>query len=189
MNANLNFIIKSSILYGVLGITFSLIGIFLPSHHYLDNPLTGGFNIVHITGHIVWGLMAGAATLSLRYFILAGLFAIVIDSDHLISLLHIEAIGRMGHSVPFGVLSAAIMMFALGRKDYLLGAVTFAAMLAHIAFDTLSGAGNFPLFAPFYDGLIRFHNADWVFFQLGAVILLGLVAMQTKRQGLKNVDR
>ncbi len=186
ININIHFIIKASILYGILAASFSLIGIFLPMHHYLDNPLTGGLNAAHITGHIVWGLMAGAATLSLRYFLLAGSFAILIDLDHLIALLNIEAIGRMGHSIPFGVLSAVIMMFVFGRKDYLLGAVAFAGMLAHISFDTLSGAGNFPLFAPFYDGLIRFPNADWVFFQLAAVIMLGLIMMQTKRQSLQN---
>ncbi len=187
MQLDIKFIVKVSILYGSISAAYSFMGIFLPSHHYLDNPLTGGFNILHVTGHIVWGLMAGVATLSLRYFLLTGAFAITIDMDHLIAFLNTEAVNRMGHSMFFGVLSATVMVFVFGRRNYLLGAVAFAAMLAHISFDVLSGSGNFPLFAPFYDDLIRFHNADWIFFQLGAVITLGLMAMLTRWQSMKRI--
>ena len=140
---------------------------------------------MHIAGHIAWGLMAGAASFSLRYLILTGTLAIVIDSDHLIQFLNVEGIGRLDHSIPFGIFSALTAMLVFGKKDYLLGAAVFAAMLAHISFDTLTGSGNFPLFAPFYNDLIRFQKVDWVLFQLGAVIMLGLIAMQIRRNGLK----
>ncbi len=59
-------------------------------------------------------------------------------------------------------------------------------MLAHLSFDIFSGGGNFPLLVPFYDQLVRFQRADWVFFQLAAVIIVGLAAMQTRwMEGLK----
>ena len=149
MKIDITYIIRTSFLYGVLAASFSLIGILLLERQFLDDPITGGLDIVHIGGHVVWGLMAGAASLRLRYFILAGSLAIMIDSDHFIQLLNIEAIGRMGHSVPFAFFSAVIMMLVFGKKDYLLGGVVFSTMLAHIAFDTYTGSGNFPSLLPF----------------------------------------
>ncbi|KFM22236.1 putative membrane-bound metal-dependent hydrolase protein [Marine Group I thaumarchaeote SCGC AAA799-B03] len=175
---DLVFIIKATLLYGILAAGFSLLGIFLPERQFLDNPISGGLDWFHIIGHIVWGLMIGALSFSLRYFLLSGAFAIIIDWDHLVQFLDIDAIGRMGHSIPFGFLAAVVMMILFSdlrnrNEHYLLGAVAFAAMLAHISFDTLTGSGNFPLFAPFYDHLIRFPNSFWFVFQLaGAAIII-----------------
>jgi len=166
------FVTKTTLVYGSLVATFSILGIFLPERQYLDNPLTGGLDIEHILGHIVWGLMVGVAGLSLRYFLIAGSFAIIIDADHLIQFLNIEAIGRMGHSIPFGFVSVILLMIIFGRRDYLLGCIVFAAMLAHISFDTLTGSGNFPLFVPFYDDLVRFPDSFWFVFLL---VGIGLV--------------
>ena len=116
--------------------------------------------------------MVGAASLSLRYFLLAGSLAIIIDLDHLIQFFEVEAIGRMGHSIPFGFVSVIVLMIIFGRRDYLLGSTVFAAMLAHISFDTLTGGGNFPLYAPFYDDLVRFPDSFWFVFFL---VSIGLV--------------
>lgn len=89
------FLTKSSIVFGALAALFSLLGIFFPERIYLDSPITGGLHIEHILGHIVWGLMIGAVSISLRYFLLCGSFAIILDWDHLIQFLNIEAIGRI----------------------------------------------------------------------------------------------
>jgi len=170
------FVTKTTLVYGSLVATFSILGIFLPERQYLDNPLTGGLDIEHILGHIVWGLMVGVASLSLRYFLIAGSLAIIIDFDHLIQFLNIEAIGRMGHSIPFGLVSVIVLMVVFGKKDYLIGAIALAAMLAHISFDTLTGSGNFPLFVPFYDDLVRFPDSFWFVFLL---VGMGLVLSTT----------
>jgi len=172
--------------YGILAAAFSVVGIFLPERQYLDDPLLGGLDLQHIIGHIVFGLIIGAVSLRLRYFLLAGSFAIVIDSDHLIQLLEIEAIGRMGHSIPFAFLSAIVLMIIFGRKDYLLGATVFAAMLAHLSFDTLTGSGNFPLFVPFSDELIRFLDSFWlIFFLLGIALVLSATIL-VRTQNIRN---
>lgn len=179
------FVTKTTLVYGSLVATFSILGIFLPERLYLDNPLTGGLDIEHILGHIVWGLMVGAASLSLRYFLIAGSFAIIIDTDHLIQFLDIEAIGRMGHSISFGLVSVIVLMIIFGKKDYLIGAVALAAMLAHISFDTLTGSGNFPLFVPFYDDMVRFPDSFWFVFLLVGIGLVLSTKIFTRSQKYK----
>ena len=170
------FVTKATLVYGSLAAAFSILGTLLPERVYLDNPLVGGLGIEHILGHIFWGLMIGALSLSLRYFLLAGSLAIIIDFDHLIEFFEIEAIGRMGHSIPFGFVSVMVLMIIFGRRDYLLGSTVFGAMLAHISFDTLTGSGNFPLFVPFYDDLVRFPDSFWFVFLL---VGMGLVLSTT----------
>ena len=181
------FVSKATLVYGLLAVGFSFLGIFLPERIFLDSPITGGFKVEHILGHMAWGLMIGALSLSLRYFLLAGSFAIIIDWDHLIQFLDIDAIGRMGHSLPFGFLSVIVIMLIFGKKDYLLGATAFAAMLAHISFDTLTGSGNFPLYAPFYDDLVRFPDSFWFIFQLigAAIIITSMVFSRSQKRNLK----
>jgi len=186
MKQDLVFVTKRSIMFGILAAGFSILGIFLPERQYLDSPLVGGLDIEHILGHIVWGLIIGATSLKLRYFLLVGSFAILLDSDHFIQFLNIEAIGRIGHSIPFGLLSAVVLMIIFGKKNYLLGAVTFSAVLAHLSFDTLTGSGNFPLFAPFYDELIRFPDSFWfIFLLIGISIVLSTTVIS--RVKMKNI--
>jgi len=77
----------------------------------------------------------GAATIKLRYFLLAGSFAILIGSDHLIGLWNIETVPRMGHSIAFGIIAAIILMLLFGKRNYILGATAFGGLLAHLSFD------------------------------------------------------
>lgn len=179
------FVTKVTLVYGSLTATFSILGIILPERVYLDNPIVGGLDVEHILGHIFWGLMIGAISLSLRYFLLAGSFTIIIDADHLIQFLDIEAIGRMGHSIPFGFVSVIVLMIIFGRRDYLLGSTVFAAMLAHISFDTLTGSGNFPLFVPFFDDLVRFPDSFWFVFLLVGIGLVLSTKIFTRSQKYK----
>ena len=59
------FVSKTTLVYGLLAFGFSFLGILLPERTFLDSPITGGFNVEHILGHIAWGLMIGALSLSL----------------------------------------------------------------------------------------------------------------------------
>lgn len=180
MKQNLVFLFKAISLYGILAVAFSLIGIFLPEKQTLDSPLSA-LTMEHVGGHILWGLVAGAASLSLRYFVLTGSFAIILDSDHLINFIGLDAISRMGHSIPFAILSSVVMILLLGRKDYVLASTAFAGVLAHISFDTFQGSSSsFPIFTPFYNEVIWFQNADWFLFQIAAIIIVGAIAIQTK---------
>lgn len=184
MKIDIKFIIGASATYAVLSAAFSIIGVFfVPERTLLPNPLTNGsLTVEEVVVHIIWGLVACAVTLRLRYFLLGGLFAVLVDSDHLVNLLNIEALSRMGHSMVFGIISVAVIMLVFGRKDLLLGATAFAALLSHMSYDIFVGDTNFPLFTPFYNLAIPFHRADWIFFEIAAVLIMIVATMIVRRQ-------
>lgn len=174
-------IIKIGVVYCILSAGFSFAGIFLAEKGPLVNP-TVGLNLHEISGHILWGLLAGAVSLSFRYTILTGLFAVLIDSDHIIALTHLDALSRMSHSISFGIISVIVLMILFGRKDYRLGAAAVAGLLSHISFDTFAGEdAKFPLFVPFYNHQISFPNSDWIYFEIAAVISIGIILILQRK--------
>jgi hypothetical protein len=180
-----SFVIKTSLLFCALSAAFSFVGMLLPEKGPLGNP-SGGLNIHEIGGHFIWGLVAGAVFLSARYVIITGLFAVLIDSDHLIALLHVDALARMSHSIAFGAIAVVVLMAIFGRKDYRLGAAAFAAVLSHLSFDTFAGSdGKFPLFVPFYNHDIIFQNIDWIYFEIAAIAIAGIVTILSARKTSK----
>lgn len=181
---NLSFVIKTSLLYCALAAAFSFTGIFLPEKVSLGNPLPG-FTLHELAGHFAWGIMFGLVTLSIRYCLIAGTFAVLIDSDHLIGLFHIEALGRMSHSVLFGIVAVVILMITFGKKDYRLGAIAFGAVLSHISFDIFDGDPSFPFLAPFYSKHISFTNVSWLYFEIAAIVIVGIAVIFTKRKETK----
>ena len=188
------FIIKSSALYASFSAAFSVIGIFpifeefLPKPYVIGNPLeVSGISIEHVVGHIIFGLIVGAATLKTRYFALAGIFPIALDADHLIQFLNIEAIPRLGHSFAFWLISVPLMLYFLGKRDYILGAVSFTAVLAHVSFDILiGGTSSFPLFIPLQNEMITLQGYDWVFSLVAAIVIVGMITLLTKRMTIKS---
>ncbi len=190
MNKQISFIIKRSVLFGSLVIAFSLIGFILeieklPSSLRFVNPIQvlGFLSIEHFGGHIMWGLMVGFVTLSLRYIILTGFFAILVDADNLLRVLGLEESFRMAQSFPFGILSVVVMMLVFGRKDWRLGAISFGAVLTHISFDIISGrSGSFRIFSPFYNENIHFQEFYWIVFLLAGFVLVGTVTFFTRRE-------
>ena len=183
MKSDVNPIIRVSLLYCILSASFSILGIFLAQKGATVTPIPpSAYTVQEIAGHIIWGLIAGAASLSLRYFILSGSFAIFIDSDHLIQLIPVATVIRMSHSISFGIISLVIMMLLFGKKDYLLGATVIGGLLAHLSYDTFNGKdGVFPIFTPFYNHMIIFPNIDWIFLEIAAVAVIGSVALLTTR--------
>ncbi|MGI0059044.1 MAG: hypothetical protein ACREBJ_04680 [Nitrosotalea sp.] len=177
--------VKIILTYCVLSAAFSLVGIFLAEKGPLGNNPLGGLTLHEIIGHILFGLVAGTVTLSLRYTIIAGVFAVLIDSDHLISLTHIEALGRMSHSISFGVIAFVVMMTLFGKKDWRLGAIAFASVFSHISFDIFAGDPKFPIFAPFYNHLISFPKLDWLYFEIMAIIIIGIATIFTREKEQK----
>ena len=126
--------------------------------------------------------MAGLATLSLRYTILSGFFAILIDSDNLLRFFDFLSISRMAHSIPFGIMAIVVMMFVFGKKDVKLGAICIAAVFAHISFDTISGrVSKFLLFTPFYNEKIVFSGIDWILTLMIAIAIVGISTIFIKR--------
>ncbi len=189
LKPDLVFVIKTAGLYCALAFGFSIIGIFLPEKVHQVNPLYS-FSAEEVLGHILWGLVAGAITISLRYFLLAGSFAILVDSDHLIGLLNIESVSRMSHSIVFGIISFIIIMSFFGKKNYLLGATVIGGLLAHLSFDAFRGNDSkFPIFTPFYSGMIHFPHVDWIFLQVAAVAVIGFATLLTRRKTMKKTEQ
>lgn len=175
------FVIKTSLVFCALSAAFSFVGIFLEPKAPLPNPLPG-FTIHEIAGHFLWGVLVGAAALSVRYALLGGAFAVLIDSDHLVGLTHMEAISRMSHSISFGIIALFVLMTLFGKRDWRLGAIAFAAVLSHISFDIFDGDAWFPFFAPIYNNQVYLPNIDWIYFEVAAVIIVGTVTLLVKRK-------
>jgi len=181
---NVIFVIGVSLVYCVLSAGFSLIGTVLPDKMMLHNPIEhGGLNLKEIGGHFIWGLVAGIVTLRVRYILLAGILAVLIDSDHLIGLLHVEAIPRMSHSITFAIISTVILLLVFSKKDYLLGAIAFTSVLTHISYDMFDGSYGFPIFTPFANKIIQIPRTDWIVFEIAAICIVGIVSfMITKKE-------
>jgi len=182
------FIGKTSLVYGSIAFGFSMLGVILPDAFLVGNPLeVSGITPEHIIGHIMWGLVAGIASFSFRYAILAGLFPIILDFDHLIQFFGIEMIPRMAHSITFGFIAIGVMMILFGRKDLRLGAIAIAAVFSHMSFDIfLGGTTKFPVFVPFISQSVTFSGADWIFFEVLSIAIIFVVSiMVVRRQKIK----
>jgi len=177
------FVIKTPILYGFLAAGFSLIGLIFPTDSPPDDPFAGA-TAEHIVTHILWGMGAAFAALSFRYIVAGGLFAIALDADHLVNFLNIDIVIRMAHSIPFALLAPIFMMIIVGRRDFLLGAIAFAAVFSHMSLDIFFDGGDFPIFAPFSEYITTFEGSDWIILQLigiSAVIVAKLIMDKKNR--------
>ena len=168
------FIGKTSIVYGALAFSFSMLGLILPDAFIVGNPLeVSGISFDHVFGHIMWGLAAGIASFSFRYAIISGLFPIILDFDHWIQFLGIEMIPRMAHSITFGLIAVSVMMVIFNRKDLRLGAIAIAAVFSHMSFDIfLGGSTKFPLFVPWNSQVVTFSGTDWIIFGFVAISII-----------------
>ncbi len=178
---DINKTVKILVTYCALSAAFSFVGVFLAEKGPLANPV-GGITLHEISGHMLFGLVVGIVTLSLRYTIIAGVFAVLIDSDHLIGLTHIDALGRMSHSISFAVIALVTMMILFGKKDFKLGAIAFAAVFSHISFDIFAGDPKFPIFTPWYNQMISFPHTYWLYFEIIAIIIIGITTIFTREK-------
>ena len=192
MKDHIKFILKNSIIFGLISFGFSIIGGLFPSSEHtsvIGNPLVvSGITIEHIVGHIFWGAVIGLGTLSIRYIVLGGSFAILIDADHLLQFLDIELVSRMSHSIPFAIIASMIFFLILRGKDLRLCVVAFGAVLSHIAFDIFLADvayrtdTEFPLFSPFTLEAVKFQGLDWLGIQIIGVVSVAVVSYLYKRK-------
>ena len=197
LSKEIKFFVKACIIFSVLSFGFSLTGFFFPdadSFFYAGNPLiVSNPSFEHVFGHLMFGMIAGAISLSLRYVFLSGFFALLVDADHLLQFFNIEMISRMSHSIPFAIIIAIVMLYVFGKKDYRLAAISFFAIISHIAFDTLlvgqihpGSSGGFPLFAPFTLEFFQLQGLDWLYLEILAVGIIGIIAMLDRKISIKN---
>ena len=191
----IKFILKNSIIFALVSFAFSMIGAFFPESEFtvvIGNPLVvSSVTYEHVLGHVFWGAIIGLGTLSIRYIILGGSFAIFLDSDHLLQFLDIELVSRMSHSIPFAILVSIVFFIILRGKDIRICAVAFAAVLSHLAFDIFLvdvsfGSGTkFPLFSPFTFETVPFQGLDWLGIQVIGVALVAITSYFYKRNEIK----
>jgi len=198
MKNHVKFILKNSIIFTVISFAFSVIGGLFPSSEHtfvIGNPLVvSGITIEHVIGHVFWGAVIGLGTLSIRYIILGGSFAILLDADHLLQFLDIELVSRMSHSIPFAVIASIIFFMILRGKDLRVCAVAFAAVLSHIAFDVFladvgfNSSTTFPLFSPFILDRIEFAGMDWLGVEIVGVVIVAIASYLVKRKEIRLED-
>ena len=191
----IKFILKNTIVFAIVSFAFSMIGAFFPESEFtfvIGNPLVvSGVTYEHVLGHIFWGAVIGLGTLSIRYIILGGSFAIFLDSDHLLQFLDIELVSRMSHSIPFAVIVSIVFFVILRGKDIRICAVAFGAVLSHIAFDVfladvlLNSATKFPLFSPFTFETVSLQGLDWLGIQIIGVSIVAITSYFFKRKEIK----
>ena len=195
ISKQIKFFIKSCAIFSILSFCFSLTGFLFPDDSYIiGSPLiVSNPSLEHILGHILFGMIAGAISLSLKYVFMTGAFALLLDADHLLQFFNVEMISRFVHSFPFAIIIAVIMLYAFGKKDYRLAAISFSAIISHIAFDVwFTGqifpglASEFPLFSPFTVEIIRFQGFDWLYLEILAIIIVGVIVMLNRRISKKN---
>jgi len=188
------------VIFTLISFSFSTIGLGFEEHpqsRIIGNPLeVSAISVQHVLGHIFWGMIAGLLSLRLNYVFLCGGFAILLDADHLLQFLDIEMISRMSHSIPFAIIVGFIMLALSKFRDYRLAAISFSAIISHIAFDTWLGqqltiesgygiGSSFPLFSPFSADAILFSGYDWLFLEIFAFSVVGIVAFINRKVAKK----
>lgn len=177
------FVVGVSLVYCSLSAGFSLIGTILPDKMVLLNPIeNGSLSVKEIMGHFIWGAIAGIVTLKLRYIVLGGLLAALIDSDHLIGLIHVEGIPRMSHSITFAILATVVLLLVFSRKDYRLAVIVVTSVLTHISYDMFAGGFGFPVFTPFVNKIIDLPRTDWLILEISAICIVGIVSFIVTRK-------
>ncbi len=192
---SIKFILKNSIIFALVSFGFSMIGALFPESEFtfvIGNPLVvSSVTYEHVLGHIFWGAIIGLGTLSIRYIILGGSFAIFLDADHLLQFLDIELVSRMSHSIPFAVIVSIVFFVVLRGKDIRICAVAFGAVLSHIAFDifladvALNSGTEFPLFSPFTFETVSLQGLDWLVIQIIGVSIVAVTSYLFKRKQVR----
>jgi len=179
-NVSSNRLIFRSIgVYGVLSFGFSTLSLVLSNSFLVGNPLeVSGISFDHVIGHIIFGIIAGAATFSLRYAVLCGVLTIVLDFDHWLQFLNLEMIPRMAHSIPFGIIAFVILLIMFGKKNLRIPAVALGAVFSHISFDIFhTSTTKFPLFVPFTTQMFTLSGLDWILMEILAFGIIVIVSM------------
>ena len=195
ISGQIKFVIKSCAVFSILSFGFSLTGFLFPDDSSIigDPLIVSNPSLEHILGHVFFGMIAGVLSLRLKYVFLIGAFALLLDADHLLQFFNVEMISRMVHSVPFAIIIAVIMLYVFGKKDYRLAAISFSAIISHIAFDVWfvgqiypGSTGGFPLFSPFTVEIIRFQGLDWLYLEILAIVIVGIIAILDRKISIKN---
>lgn len=188
---NLRILFAFGIVYVALSFGLSFMGFLAPEPPVALREHISTDLLVELGGHFLFGAVAAIPFLDVDLIFLSGVFAMLIDSDHVLDALGFYVSGRPDHSFFYAVLSGLVLYYLARRlnlggerqvKFAFLGAVV---VFAHISYDIFAsyvliiGKGYyFPLFDPFNFATVSLSFDYWIVFEvagLGAA-LCGLYA-------------
>jgi hypothetical protein len=111
-------IVLISIIYGMLGFVYSFFGLIQQTNTIIILEPFRLITLEELGGHFLFGAIVGIPTRSIKMILLAGLMAVTIDSDHLLSFAGFHVQGRPDHSIGFAVLSSILMGLLASRIYY-----------------------------------------------------------------------
>ncbi len=88
------------------------------------------------------------------------------------------------------IILVGFIMLAISKfRDYRLAVISFAAIISHIAFDIWLGqqvgwdGSEFPLFSPFLVDMIPFSGYSWLFLEIFAFGVVGIITFMNRKFG------
>ena len=143
--------------------------------------------LIDWAGHAVMGALAALPTRN--KFAIAGcaIFAVLIDVDHIGALVGLQTEPRASHSLAFGVIAFVVVfwlarkgMFGRQLKPLVVASMALASVGSHLAWDSIQGAGGFPLWLPFSSNIVFMTPFVGILVEIGAAALMWLVTMKRR---------
>jgi len=176
---------KPLAIYLLAALLWSLFGLISPTTplHYKEYSLP--LLAIEISGHLSFGLLAGAFTFDPVLALVCMGESLLIDVDHLPSALNLPVLPRLAHSVFFALFTGVIVSYALRREkrlDFRFLLVTIGGVFSHLSYDVLAGSGQFPILSPFYLGSYSFPYLSCILLEVGACLANIGVAMRLRQK-------
>lgn len=171
---DLKWLVFMGAIYGLTSVAWSLVGFLSPVtptglHEY---SLTSF--LIEIGGHMLFGFVAALPTLDPALIALVVGESVLIDTDHLLSILSLPVEPRLAHSFTFALFIAFALAYA-GRRgaglDRGIFWATLGAIAGHFSYDIFAGYGLFPIFAPFWNAYVAFPFYLWAPLEVLALFL------------------
>ena len=182
---------------GLLSFLYSFIGLASgQAAVHLHEYSLGGI-LTEISGHFLFGAVAAIPLLQIDLLLMAGSMAVLIDSDHILGALNLNAGSRPAHSILYAFFSAALLFYLTHRlrlEDRMklkLTSLAPIALLSHLSYDVFvafqnggSRGGSFPLLTPLNFGLIPLSYLSWIVLEAVSIIASISVEVASRRFSL-----
>ncbi len=167
-------LLRTAAAFAATSFLWSVMAFVVPQRVGYPVEYSGVLLAIEIGGHILFGLAAGLASFDLGLAVLCGAESILIDTDHILSIVVAPVLDRTAHSVFFLVVASLFLArLTKGRKPLNAGVlgVTISAVLAHLSFDIFTGYGSFPILFPFNYQVFAFPYPYWLLLEVLAVVI------------------
>jgi hypothetical protein len=181
---NLMILIIFTLVYVALTFGTSFLGFLAPEPPVALRQYTPISLLEELGGHFLFGAIAALPFFDLDLIFLTGIFAVAIDTDHILYAMGFYVSETPDHSFFYAILSGLILLYVARRmklgkereiKFAFLGPVV---VLSHISYDIFASYAffiergySFPLFDPFSFSKIPFSFNYWLLFEISAFLL------------------